>query len=511
MSRSRAKKKSPRRTSRPAALESPYSFDVTFYILSFFLCFLLFRGLADNYLWNDDFEWIAGARHGMTIGNVLAYRVIGFFRPVVNLTYFAMERIAPGNIGLYYYENIFLHFLNSMLVFQFALALIRDRRIAAAAATLFLVTGVHSAAVMWISARTSLICTTFLLASVLVLARDPGSRRNLVVSIALYALALATKETAVVGAPLAGLLYLHYRAERRPTPRVSALVSFAAVTVVYFIVRFVVIGRLIQPNWGPGVHAIRNVAGGGIYQLTPRVIDWLLALTRDLFVLGKPFLNDAMLHTTHPVWPEILILPAVAAMVLVARIVNRQWQMLFALSWMLICLVPMAFLKFRFLTMDSFTHNRYYYLSSVGSCLAIVLLLSALWEAKRIRKRAKVWAAVIFFLMVVSESHRSMDREQKWHDATLSNRKAVTAVVGLLDRADGYDTCAVGLVPIRYKYFENAVLLERPQWRMLQVKGGAKEAAKHQPCVYLEFERRGKTFRPRAYTIGGPARPPGGP
>ena len=213
------------------------------------MCFLIFRGLTDNYLFNDDFVWLASARNDMHIGNFLAYRVIGFFRPMVNLSFYAMERISPGNLPLYYYENMFLHFVNSMLVFHVTLAVVRDRTIAASTAVFFLVTSIHTDAVMWISARTTLLFMVFLLLSLLVLIRPPFHRGKLIASLVLYILALLTKETAVVGALLVGLLYLYYRRDRRESPlNVKVVVLFAAVSLVYIVVRGAVIGRFVQPR-----------------------------------------------------------------------------------------------------------------------------------------------------------------------------------------------------------------------------------------------------------------------
>lgn len=512
--RKRAKARKKAQPPGPSGLAGKVDpFFVGFYVLCYLLCFLLFKGLTDNYLFNDDFEWLAKARHEMTMGNVLAYRVIGFFRPMVNLSFFTMERISPGNLPLYYYGNIFFHFANAMLVFHLMLCLIRDRTIAAATAVLFIATSVHAAAVYWISARTTLMFTFFLLSSILVLMRPPWNRKKLLISLLLYLVALLTKETAVAGAPLVGLLYLFYRGRKRSAPDTVAVVSFFAVTVAYLIIRSLVLGRFVQPNWGPGFHAVRNIAGGGLYQLTPGAIDWLLSITRDLFGIGKPFLRDALLDTTSPVYPEILIVPVAAAMIYVARLVQRQREMIFALSWMLICIMPMSFLKFRFLTMNSFAHNRYYYLSSVGSCLAFVLVLAALWEPKRIRRYGRVAAALILAVVLVSEGHRVKIMEVKWHNATHVFKNVLNSVTGLLTQVESYDydRCVVEWTPMKYPYFRSGIELERPRWEMVQISGGKEEAEKYAPCIFMDFQPEGNSFRAKLYAIGSPEKAPDEP
>ena len=143
------------------------------------------------------------------------------------------------------------------------------------------------------------------LLSLLVLVRPPWNRKKLIVSLVLYFLALATKETAVVGAVLVGLIYLFFRGERESTFDWKTVVAFAAVTIVYLVVRGIVIGRFVQPNWGPGVHVVRNIAGGAVYQLMPWSLDWLLALSRDLFGIGKPFFGEMLVKTSSSFWPEV--------------------------------------------------------------------------------------------------------------------------------------------------------------------------------------------------------------
>ena len=81
------------------------------YLLLYLLCVLTFHGMTDNYLFNDDFAWLDSARNRMEGGSVLMTRVVGFFRPLVNVTFYLMERFSPGNIPLHYSLNLVLHFL----------------------------------------------------------------------------------------------------------------------------------------------------------------------------------------------------------------------------------------------------------------------------------------------------------------------------------------------------------------------------------------------------------------
>ena len=108
MGRAKHKTKSATRVQKRAP--SPTLFNRSFYVFTLVLVLAVYHGIVDNYLFNDDFLWLSKARHEMD-GNVLTFRVIGFFRPFINLSFFVTERLAPGNLPLYYVTNLLLHWL----------------------------------------------------------------------------------------------------------------------------------------------------------------------------------------------------------------------------------------------------------------------------------------------------------------------------------------------------------------------------------------------------------------
>jgi len=181
-------------------------FDSLFYTCVVLTAVWAHGAMLDNELFNDDFQWLRAARHDMTWENVLGYRVIGFFRPLVNLSFFLMEKFVPGNLTIYNSTQIFLHIVNTILLYQLFLRLLRDRTVAAATALYFLVTFSHLGAVIWISARTTLMASGFLLAALLV-AMHPATPRRRIASCLLFTFALMCKEEAIVGMLLLPLVY----------------------------------------------------------------------------------------------------------------------------------------------------------------------------------------------------------------------------------------------------------------------------------------------------------------
>lgn len=210
---------------------------LVFFVVLCAVCLVAYHGMFDNYLFNDDYIWLREAQQSMGLSNVLTHRVIGFFRPLVNVSFFVIEGISHDNVPFHYVFNFLLHFLNAILVFQLISILLKDRVIAGAAANLFAATSVHPGAVLWISARTTLLSTALLLASLIALTcRQDRWRFRLVVSLIFYSLALAAKETAISGLLLVALIYLVTRNQtKHQLVTRGAMVAFAAVSAVYFL------------------------------------------------------------------------------------------------------------------------------------------------------------------------------------------------------------------------------------------------------------------------------------
>ncbi len=474
----------------------------TIYILLCLLCLAAYRGILDNGLFNDDFSWLKAARYDMNPGNLLSFRVVDFFRPLVNISFYCMEKTVPGNLPLHYGFNIVLHALCTVLVFRLILKLLGSESIAAAAAALFAVTSVHASAVMWISARTTLLSTFFLLASLdVLLSRPAPSPARIAGSTALYVLALASKEEAIAGALLVALLFaMKGRSVQsgqsvqsvqsvqsgpsgpcvpsRPSipsarPGGAALAAFAAVSILYLILRQAFMGGFFQDNWGPGAHAARNVAAGFIFQLYP----W------PLFSLVYPA-GNYIPEPTGALGPELAAIPVLVVLVAAGWAGKRLRAMILAVGWSLLALLPASLFRYRFFSTDSISQDRYYYLSSVGTVLVATLLLSMLWKE---RARARQGAAIaIFAILCAGSLVRDARLEKKWDEFTMMYREVVRTIVEESDRFPGFTRLAVKEPPLAFPYLADAIELERPG-RTAYAAAGRDEALRGAPCLYVSY------------------------
>ena len=443
-------------------------------LLLYLLCAAAYHGIGDNYPFNDDFSWMRAAREEMTPGNLATFQVVSFFRPLVNLSFWGLEQLAPGNIPLAASINLLFHVVCAVLVFHLLARLLCDRATAALAAILFAVSSVHAAAILWISARTTLFSTVFLLFALLAATGErPGPRARTALFTILFVLALAAKETAVAGLFL--LLLLRFApagAGGRPVGRETIVAALVA-TALYLALRQSVMGGFLKSDWGPGPHALRNLAGGVLAQLYP----W------PLLSLVWPA-GTHVAASTHPFAPEIVALPLLLFLLWTGEETGRRRAFAFAVGWTVIALLPAAPFRYRFFSSESITQGRYYYLSSVGSTLIVALLLSLLVN----RGGRRRLAGLLLLAAVVAGSLVRIDRlEKKWDEFTGMYRHTVAAIVAEADARPGTARICVENPPMAFPYLADAVRLERPELDVVEVAGD-EAVRRRRPCLYIRYE-----------------------
>ncbi len=449
------------------------------------LCLITYHGMTDNYLFNDDFLWLRQARNDMEPANLLTHRVIGFFRPLVNVSFYLMEQTSPHNIPFHYSFNLILHFLNTLLVYQLIYVLLRDRSVASATAVLFAVTSVHTGAVLWISARTTLLSTFFLLASLALMASRQGAKRfEWVGPAVLYILALASKETAIAGFPLVLLIFVLTRKQSGARPVSAASVfAFATIAVIYLALRPLVMDGFLQTNWGPGWHMLRNVAGGFLYQVYPwPVFSFVFHQAMDVGVPSRPLM------------PELLVVPLLALLLWAGKRAGRFREMALAIGWTVLALAPMSLFRYRFFSPESFTQNRYYYLSSVGSVLLFVLLLAMLWRSKL--RVLRFTGVALFIFIGAGHMVRVAGLERKWSAFTNQYRTVVSAVLTGAAEVPDIPNVAVENAPMEFRYLESAIIYHQPGLRVYDFKSDEEIAFIRRPWLRVEF-----TVEPGALSV----------
>jgi hypothetical protein len=239
---------------------------------------------------------------------------------------------------------------------------------------IFAVHPTHIESVAWISGVTDPLCALFVLGSFLAYlrARDAGSSTGdrigwQVAALALYALAMMSKETAiVVPALLVAYEWLVVKRDslvaqaRRATP-------FVVITGAYLLVRHWVLFGFMHPE----AYSLKS-----ILLTLPRVL-WFY--THELvWPVGLSVFYDTPFVDRPGLWDFYLPLAGVVVFaVAVACLARRSRPAAFGAGWMLAMLAPALVGMYVFIP-EELAHDRYLYLPSIGFALIVAVALRQL-------------------------------------------------------------------------------------------------------------------------------------
>ena len=318
---------------RALILESPYVQDVRH----------LGEGLVSDYWKNPDYP---GSQRF-------------FYRPLMTLSFFIDHALWGENPVGFHLTNLLLHLINVLLVYS-CFSVLASRELAFVSAALFAVHPVHTESVTWISGRTDLLASTWVLGAFrgyLSLANPSRSLLRLSAVGFLYILALLTKEVAIV-LVVALALHLRFLPPDEPLRRLykSAIWILAGIAFLYSILRILV---LEMPLWTSTERPLWLL----IFNLPRLLARYLLKLVFPL----RLYAHDPMEWVEPHQWPQVLLASfiLVAAAAGVWALAKRNRLALFGAAWTGVFLLPV-------LNAGTFTDvlvaERFLYLPSVGFC-----------------------------------------------------------------------------------------------------------------------------------------------
>ena len=262
-----------------------------------------------------------------------------YYRPAVTLTFFLDLTLWGLHPFGFHLTNVLGHALTSVCVFWLARRVTREDAVAVAAGAVFAVHPVHSGSVAFVAGRTDVLATLFALAALLAHARwrESGQAWWRLVSLAAFALAVLSKEAAVVVPALLvlwdRLVERDLRGRRAFGVAAARYAPYGAVLTGYALARHLALGQLVEfvPSpWADGVS--RVVTGLGIAVRYARIA--LVPYPENLYYsipVDSPPLAPMW-------WLAMLILVGLLALAVVAA---ARWPVAgFGALWFWIALVP---------------------------------------------------------------------------------------------------------------------------------------------------------------------------
>lgn len=349
------------------------------------------------------------------------------YRPLVIFSYAFNYAVAGLRPFTYHLVNVLLHAGNSALVYCLFVALFKARGVALGAAAAFALHPIHTEAVANVVGRAELLANAFVLLSWWWYlkwddAPAPAKARWLVASLAVFTLALFTKEHAVV---LPGLLVLTglFRASERGLPLArtireqcrAAYAWYLPPLAGYLLVRFLVLGEVLSSriSWlaNPVAHT----------DLWTRVLTSIKVLGHSLWLLFVPLrLSSDYYYNQIPVSRSIFepaVLASMFALLATLAIAVLNWRRRPIISMgvgiFAIAILPVSNLLFPIGTIMA---ERVLYLPSLGFCLVLAFAVTTLAA----RPRWGLLAVGAFGLLLLAYGARTVLRNRDWRgNATL--------------------------------------------------------------------------------------------
>ncbi len=295
-------------------------------------------------------------------GAVTTYPVAGgMYRPLLMLTFslnYLAGRLAPHG---YHLVNIFIHFLNACFLYLLLRYFFKNPGfpVCAGLALIFAVHPLNTEAVAYVSSRSIILCGAFILAAVYsyILWRNTGKKKYYFFSAGLYALALFTKETALVFPLLLAAYEFVFTPEisKKAAGRtVKNTAVFLCITAAYLVLIKSISGSVFGLFGSPPAGAAARSVLSNV--LTQSAVSFFY-----LFLFMFPF-NLCVDHAfpvisgfSHPAGSAGILLVGVS--IGSALFLRRRFPAVsFGILWYYACLVPQFYVR---LNLPSAEHHAY--------------------------------------------------------------------------------------------------------------------------------------------------------
>jgi tetratricopeptide (TPR) repeat protein len=318
-----------------------------------------------------------------------------YYRPLTYVMFLIDHQLWGQKPFGYRIENVLLHALTVLLLYRLILRVFGDSTLALFSSFLFAVHPVTTEPVNFISGgRNTMLCAAFSIGSLLLLTRAGAHGRKWVVfSLVAYSLALLSKEqAAALPLFLAAVTLLSGRKDMKVN--VYCLVSFFAVTAIYFLLRLKILGAVTSRE---GVELSYETAG--------LVISCLFEYFRIMLL---PFGLSAV-YVTVPadLFSYKTIIDVITVTVLMYLVFRESTAGPLRISgiWLVLSFLPVS----NIIPIPSAAvADRYLYIPLLGACVAAGYLISRVYSKKR------ALAVSLFLICIVTSAVLAHTRNNVW-------------------------------------------------------------------------------------------------
>jgi tetratricopeptide (TPR) repeat protein len=352
-----------------------------------------------------------------------------YYRPMF-MSFFTLNYSIFGTTAWgWHLVSVLIHIGVTLLVWFVLKEMTNRRGVATIAAALFAVHPAHSESVAWISGVTDPLMALFVLATFYLYLRfkKTGRKSLMTLGLVLFLPAALSKETAfALPLVIAWCEIFYFRGTQGLWKRIASAATlgilFCAPAVVYFVMRYIALGRLLAP---PGTRFGSSTA----LMTGPLVILKYLGLM--LIPTGYN-----LHHYTAPV-DSFLKFSFIGPLVLVGAIVaglvlTKSREVWFAGSWFLIWLLP-PLGGLHLFEPEYFVQERYLYLPSIGVCFAVALGIEKLATLRMFKLSREITATAVTASVVILFGFVYINQNRVWMDTLSLFRHCADSNPGLTE------------------------------------------------------------------------------
>lgn len=365
--------------------------------------FVFYAGTFNNFFYADDFIWLDRVKHlagnWSSIFN-LEYR---YFTPLTYLSFYVNHKLFGLNPFWYHLHDIIFHALNGCSLYLLTYRISRNRLTAFIAAVTFVTSSAILITVLWPSARTDLLMGFFSLATMVAFGRGDSTKHKLL-PLALYALALCAKGTALI---LPVVLFLITESTKPLKGRVLEVAPYFAINVVYAVL--LMLSNFLSAKLVETSHKIVSFTNFA------RSLPVLIVPERYLAEVGTPVL--------------LLFCGVILVIMVVITIRSNELAVRIGTALTVFGLLPLLFTRDYALAGNnasaiqllSSPSNRVY-IACVGISLLSAVLLEQFMRGNR-RLSARIMSGSLLLILLGSNYHTIRVVNQKWHNGNEGVRK----------------------------------------------------------------------------------------
>lgn len=395
---------------------------ITAVAVLFVLGVVLYANILHNgFIWDDHFN-IENNTSVKSLNNIGQYfsqdlvagagETVGWYRPLLLLSYAFDYQIWGLNVVGYHSENVLIHIASAIILFFVVIRLLRRVNTAFIASLLFLAHPIQTEAIAYMSGRADLLMVFFLLLSLylflLALAvQNPKKRLILTAAyLASFILALLSKETAVVFPALLAVVYISFVGINWSLASIKTSV-LKVLPTIFASVLFII---LRSTAWN--FSGFAPFLGGQAAENTLYRIGVFVSIMPEYF---KMLLLPINLH--YRVEKELLLhfwslkfLFSITSLFFVIFLIwkwkARQKLLIFGFGWFLVSLLPTSNI---FVGINFLVGERWLYLAAIGLFMGAAVLISDLLDNKKIKGIVIISLCALFVSYGIIVVKRNMD------------------------------------------------------------------------------------------------------